>query len=249
MTLDGETGGGTDAGDTRDAGNSPEQLAFLFHFAPRFDRASFVTSHSNFEALTAIDQWPAWRHPALALYGPPACGKSHLAAMWAADARAETLDARRLAGLEPRHGAAYLLDLGVGAPPQEEALFHFLNRVDQGEASLLLAARVPPSRWPVELPDLATRLGAIPSVGVGTPDEGLMRAVLAKHLKDRQLALPAALVDFLVEQMGASLSGLAGLVEALEREVVRGRRIPSRARVVDLLVALGADEEGSLTDS
>jgi hypothetical protein len=46
---------------------------------------------------------------------------------------------------------------------------------------------VAPARWPVGLPDLASRLRATVAVGIGAPSDGLLEALLAKHLNDRLL--------------------------------------------------------------
>ena len=43
-------------------------------------REDFVVAAGNREALAWIDRWPDWPAPALALGGPPGCGKTHLGA-------------------------------------------------------------------------------------------------------------------------------------------------------------------------
>ncbi len=55
---------------------------------------------------------------------------------------------------------------------------------------MLLAGRTPPARWPVRLPDLASRLRAITAVQIGPPEDALLRALLARLLADRQIRLP-----------------------------------------------------------
>ena len=55
---------------------------------PTYAREDFVVADGNREALAWIDRWPDWPAPALALGGPPGCGKTHLARIWAARAGA-----------------------------------------------------------------------------------------------------------------------------------------------------------------
>ena len=47
-----------------------------------------------------------------------------------------------------------------GTRAAEEALFHLCNRLAAGGGSLMVSGREPPARWPLALPDLASRLGA-----------------------------------------------------------------------------------------
>ncbi|NWG46121.1 MAG: hypothetical protein HXY25_06190, partial [Alphaproteobacteria bacterium] len=96
------------------------QIAFRFGFSPRHDRRSFVAGAANAAALTALDRWPEWSEPVLALHGPAGCGKTHLAAIWAARARAGPLDPARLDAALAAGAAgagALLLDLGAGPLP------------------------------------------------------------------------------------------------------------------------------------
>ena len=50
---------------------------------PTYRREDFIVADGNREALAWLDRWPDWPAPALALGGPPGCGKTHLAHIWA----------------------------------------------------------------------------------------------------------------------------------------------------------------------
>ena len=62
-----------------------------------------------------------------------------------------------------------MADAGAGADADagadEATLLHLLNATAEARLPVLLAARTPPARWPVRLPDLASRLRAITAVG------------------------------------------------------------------------------------
>src|ERR1700732_214661 len=59
-------------------------------------RADFIAASGNARAMAFLDSFPAWPAPAVALYGPSASGKTHLARIWAERAKASLLDARDL---------------------------------------------------------------------------------------------------------------------------------------------------------
>ena len=60
------------------------------------------------------------------------------------------------------------------------------------------------------MPDLASRLRALPVVALTAPDDALLRAVLVKLFADRQLAVDESLVAFLADPDRAFVRGGAG---------------------------------------
>jgi len=60
----------------------PTQLPLALCFPPAMSREDFVVSPANSEALDFIESWPNWTVATAALYGPPGCGKTHLASIW-----------------------------------------------------------------------------------------------------------------------------------------------------------------------
>ncbi len=83
----------------------------------------------------------------------------------------------------------------------EAALFHLLNLAREERAFLLIAARTAPTTWKITLPDLASRLRALPVVALEAPDDALLRAVIVKLFADRQLAVDENLVNFLANRI------------------------------------------------
>ena len=117
----------------------------------------------------------------------------------------------------------------------ERALFHLINLVREEEAYLLITARTPPGRWAVALPDLASRLRAIPAVMLTAPDDALLRAVLVKLFADRQLAVDEALIAYLVTRIERSFAAARAAVERLDREALRRKRPVTRALAAEVL--------------
>ncbi len=59
------------------------QLVLPLEVRSATGRADFIVAPGNQAAVTFIDSFPNWVAPAAVLHGPPASGKSHLAAVWA----------------------------------------------------------------------------------------------------------------------------------------------------------------------
>jgi DnaA regulatory inactivator Hda len=213
---------------------------------PALGREDFLVAPSNQVAVAWIDRWPDWPGPALALYGPPGCGKTHLGQVWRAASGAVEIDAGRLARAEPPEllGAARacVLDdaeslLGVaGAGADVERLLHLFNSVVERGGQVLLTGRAAPARWPCALADLRSRLAAATAVRMEPPDDALMAAVLVKLFADRQLPVGEELVRYLLARMERSFAAARALVAALDRASLADRRavtIPLARRVLE----------------
>ena len=217
--------------------NAPRQLALALPHAESFAREDFLTGAPNEAALAMIERWPDWPDRALALVGPEGAGKSHLAAIWAEIAGARRVSARAL-GETNLIGALATGALVIEDAParlDERALFHLLNLIREEEAYLLITARVAPARWSVALPDLASRLRAVPTVALSAPDDALLRAVLVKLFADRQLGVDSSLVSYLVTRIERSFAAARAVVETLDREALRMQRPVTRALAAELL--------------
>ena len=217
--------------------NAPRQLALALPHAESFAREDFLEGAPNSAALAMIERWPDWPDRVLALVGPEGAGKSHLAAIWAELAGARRISARAL-GETSLPGALATGALVIEDAParlDERALFHLLNLIREEAAFLLITAQAAPARWPVALPDLASRLRAGPTVALSAPDDALLRAVLVKLFADRQLAVDGALVSYLATRIERSFAAARAAVEQLDREALRMQRPVTRALAAELL--------------
>jgi chromosomal replication initiation ATPase DnaA len=214
----------------------PRQLALALDHPESFAREDFLSGPSNAAALALIEAWPDWPHRAVVLVGPEGSGKSHLAAIWAQNAGARCLAARALnetvvpAALAT--GALVLEDLAPGLF-DERALFHLINLAREHGAFLLLTARSTPDA--ISLPDLGSRLRALPIVGLSAPDDALLRALLVKLFSDRQLTVDESLIGYLALRIDRSFGAVRGLVERLDREAMRQKRSLTRNFAAELL--------------
>jgi len=225
------------AGPQMIAGEEPRQLALALDHAESMAREDFLAGPSNAGALALIERWPDWPSRTLLLRGPEGSGKSHLAAIWAREAGARTLSLRALDGADVpialATGALVLENLGERMF-DEAALFHLLNLAKEERAYVLITARTAPASWRIELPDLASRLRALPIVALEAPDDALLRAVIVKLFADRQLAVDESLVGYLATHIERSFAAARAAVAALDREALRRKRPVTRALAGEL---------------
>jgi len=213
------------------------QLPLELGHRPALGRADFLLAPCNAEAVAWLDRWPQWPAPALALYGPAGSGKSHLAHVFAAQSGACMLDPTALAtdripGLLGDARAA-LVDEAERA--NEEPLLHLYNLLTERRGHLLVIAREPPARWRIALADLRSRLLAAPAVALRDPDDALIAALLVKLFADRQLAVGADVVQYLMPRLERSFAAATAAVESLDRAALAEQRpitVPLARRVL-----------------
>ncbi len=214
------------------------QLALALEHAERLAREDFLDGPSNAAALALVDNWPNWPARAFVLAGPEGSGKSHLAAIWAQAAGARLIAARALqeatvpAALAT--GALVVEDLAAGVF-DERALFHLLNLAGEHEAYLMLTVRTPPAGWVFVIPDLGSRLKALPVVVISPPDDVLLRAVLVKLFADRQLAVDEGLIGYLAARIERSFAAARAVVGRLDIEAMQRKRPLTRALAAEIL--------------
>jgi chromosomal replication initiation ATPase DnaA len=224
---------------------SPQPVQLTFDLTPRpaLGAEDFLVSPSNAEALRSIEAWPAWPHHALILHGPAQSGKTHLGQVWRLASGAEAVCATELVashieGLEAC-GALLIENLERGIV-DERLLFHVLNTAREKNLSVLLTTRTPAAALAIALPDLSSRLKAVPATTIAAPDPLLLKAVLVKHFADRQLVVEPAIVETMALRMERSMAMAHSLVAAIdERSLARKRKV-TRALVLEVLAELDA---------
>lgn len=218
------------------AAHVPRQLALAFVHGESFARDDFLEGPSNAEALALIDQWPDWPSRTVLLTGPEGSGKSHLAAVWAAmsGARLSASDLTE-ADLPGAISTGALVFEDFDAQRVDERVaFHLLNLVREQGAWLLITARRHPAEA-VALPDLRSRLRALPALAVAMPDDGLLRAILVKLFADRQVQADEQLLSYLLARIERSFAAAKDVVGRLDAEALRRHRPVSRALASEVL--------------
>ncbi len=204
-----------------------QQIPMAFDAPPSYGCEDFVVSSSNHAAYDQVMAWPQWSAPAMWLCGEAGSGKTHLARIWAAKAQA-----RMGEGALPAHSAeafgqarALLLD-NLPIEEHEETLFHLLNFVKETRFSLLLVQEKTPAQMEISLPDLASRLRALPVSLIAPPDDLLLQAVMVKQLTDKQLRVAPEVIHYLLRRIDRSCLAVRLAVEHMDRQALeQGRSI------------------------
>jgi chromosomal replication initiation ATPase DnaA len=214
----------------------PRQLALVLDHAESYAREDFFSGPCNESALRLIDCWPEWPTSAIALVGPEGSGKTHLAMIWASAAGARVISGHALAAAEIptalATGALVVEDAASAA--DERALFHLINLAREENAYLLFTARTAPATWPVAIPDLVSRLRAVPLAILAAPDDATLRAVMVKLAADRQLSLDESVIGYLSTHIERSFAAARAAVIALDNEALRLRRPATRALAAEI---------------
>jgi chromosomal replication initiation ATPase DnaA len=206
--------------------------------------AAFLVTEATAAAHGAVMGDLSWPGGKLVLVGPAGSGKSHLLRLWAAREGAVVVAGADLPGLAPPpRGAAVALDDADRLPAAaEEALLHLHNHLGASEGRLLLSARRPPARWPVTLPDLASRLQASSLATLRDPDDHLLALLLARFMAERQILPAAGVIPYLVGRMERTSAAARRIAAALDTAALAEERGVTRdlARAV-----LDKDEAGA----
>ena len=108
----------------------------------------------------------------------------------------------------------------------EVALFHAWNAAQSSGKPLLIIADAPPAGWGVALPDLRSRLAAVPVVHIGELDDAHARDLIAAQFAQRGIGIAPDVAAFIVQRMHRSHATLARIVDALDTaSLAQGRRI------------------------
>jgi chromosomal replication initiation ATPase DnaA len=228
--------------------STTRQLPLPFPHRPGFSPADFLAAPSNRQALAWLERTRGWPDRRLALWGEAGCGKTHLLHVWAERHGALIVAAGDVPEKHPLPAApAFAIDaaelLAEGSLADETALLHLLNAAREAGAPVLLAARTPPGRWPLRLPDLASRLRATTAVEIEPPEESLLRALLMRLLADRQLTISPELQEWLLRRLPRTPAALRQAAALLDQAALAAGGRISRALAARALAGLLANEE------
>lgn len=181
-----------------------------------YDAADFLPGESNAEALAWLAQPAAWPGLRLAVHGEAGVGKTHFLHVFAARTGAALLQPSGIRGFVELPVAAAIGIDDADRVAEAAGLLHVLNAAAERGMPVLLAARAAPARFGFGLPDLISRLRATTAVALLAPDDGLLRALLARLLADRQMRVPERWQEYLLARLPRTGGALRAAVELLD---------------------------------
>ena len=193
----------------------------------------FLVTDSNRDAAAWVGKWPDWPAFGLILTGLSGSGKTHLLTLWQTRSGANMVTAPELAaqdsGALAQATACIAIDDAdavAGNAEAEEKLFHLYNHLKAAKGFLLLTMKRGAGQAGFMLPDLRSRLLALPATMLDAPDDMLLEALIVKQFRDRQVALDAGVVAYLAPRIARDAAGIRDLVERLDRAALaEGRKI------------------------
>ena len=179
----------------------------------------FLVSEANRIAVRHLENWQGWPLAISVLTGPPLSGRSTLGRHFVA-----------------MSGGAVIDD----APGQgEQVLFNAWNEAQTTRRPLLMIGDVPPEQWPVVLPDLRSRLAAVPHVALEEPDEALAHALIERSFVVAGAKYAADLPDWLLRRIERSYASIAAVTRLLDEAALSSGRKISIAMAKDVLQGAG----------
>jgi chromosomal replication initiation ATPase DnaA len=192
------------------------QLPLPFTETPSYQPEDFLAAPCNQLARSWLDRPENWTNGRMVLWGEPGCGKSFLLHLWAHTTGAHIYQGADVKGLPASPSGPVAID-DADNVPDEIALFHLLNAAAEAGHPVLLTSRLPPARQGRTLNDLASRLRASLAVEITPPDDELLSALLFRLAAARQLRLPPALAEFLLQRLPRTPAALQEAIARLDR--------------------------------
>lgn len=183
---------------------------------PDFTFDSFIEAPSNAGALGVVRAWPAWPAAAMMLLGPEGTGKTHLGDAWVSVSEGVFID-----------------DAHMRA---DGDLFGMINRALRGEIpGLLLASHLSPTEWGVTLPDLTSRLGAMPVMQLQEPDDDSLHPITRALFAQQGREVGRDVVDYLLKYTDRSVPALRATIRLIDEAASSAKADVTKAFVAKVV--------------
>ena len=200
---------------------------------------NFFVSAANAVCVQSLLD-PANRSHLTYLWGPPACGRSHLlqalcSRLADSDEAAMYLPLRENAVLDPAilEGSCSLalvclddVDSICGNSAWEAALFSLYNTLLESDTRLLVTADSTPQQLDLQLADLRSRLQSGAVFQLSVLDDGDKCSLLTLRAANRGMQLPQAVAEYIVKRSERDPYSLMAVLDILDNATLqRGRQL------------------------
>ena len=168
-----------------------------------------IVGASNADAVRYLRHVATWPVRTAVLTGPRGSGRSLIGRLFARETGGRGIDGP--------------------ASVSEEEIFHAWNAAQSSGTPLLIIADAPPAEWNIALPDLRSRLAAVPVLTIGEPDDCLARDLIEALFAQRGIAIAPEVPSYIVPRMERSYAMIHRIVAALDAaSLEKGRGIGVR---------------------
>ncbi len=196
----------------------PGQIPLPFP-EPSLSFDEMTITAANRAAIAAVRRTEHWPYHVFCLVGAKKSGLSTIARAWVHERGGQFLEPGKSSELEycidQRAGVMVAVDRADEVVVEAD-LLQLMSAIERYEGRLLLTAREVPVQWPVESPDLISRLKAAPVTALLVPDEALMRARLKRACARTYLILSEPVEDYLVTRLGLNYAGIEAAIAVLD---------------------------------
>ena len=194
------------------------QLTFKFPFKTNYFEEDFYVSSNNFEAYKLIESWPKWSSRYINIFGPPGCGKTHLANIFKKKINSFFIKASELS-----NNSLYLIKLKecliideYQNNIEEKLFYSMLNQCHQSNQYIIVNSLKPIKTFEIELNDLKSRFDSFIDIGIDLPTDDLIRVILTKNFSDKQVKIEAKLLEYILKNIHRSYEDIFDLIDKVD---------------------------------
>jgi DnaA regulatory inactivator Hda len=200
-----------------------QQIPLNWTWQPDYSAANYLPLNSQKQAVDQLLSTPSTHHWGAVIYGEEGAGKTHLAHVWAKRMNAHIQNAAQF-----KFSDEYALIMVDGLESMndkaQQQLFHAFNHLQclQGKALVITSAK------PIDqlelLPDLASRLKLLNQIELPLPTEAELKILITKWAADRQLEIPAQVVNYLLTHTNRHPALLQSVLVAADQKGLAQKR-------------------------
>lgn len=188
---------------------------------------TLVVTEANRNAVRLLTEWRTWPSGALALIGPLGSGRTHLALAWAVEAGARQVSPRATpadAVAIFRGSSGRVLIDDADGERDEGMVWALLDLARSQGGAVLLVGKAAPAQWPVQTPDLQSRLQSLAFARLGEPDEALLEVVLRRICREQFIQLRDDAAQYVARRLPRTFAAAHAWAAALDADLVKGAK-------------------------